>query len=87
VRALDVDPRVTPVRAQEPDGFVHPRAARGEILAEGFVFRFLPAHPDTEPHPAAGERVERAHLLGHEGRLALRQHAAIERLEYEDDCE
>jgi hypothetical protein len=45
-----------------------------KILAERLVFGFLPAHADTQTHTAARERVERAHLLGHQRRVTLRQH-------------
>ena len=81
VRARQVDLGVGPVRSQEPDRLVHPRPAVAERLAERLVLRLLPAHPDPEPHPPARERVERAHLLGHQGRLPLRQdqHLGAER--------
>ena len=59
---------------EQADGLVHSRASRLEALAERVVFRFLPAHADTEAHPSARQGVERADLLGDEGRLALWQH-------------
>jgi len=74
VRAVEVDLRVAPVRAQQPDGLVHPGAARREILAERLVLGFLPADTDAQAHAAARQRVERAHLLGHQRRMPLRQH-------------
>src|SRR5581483_357055 len=68
------DQGVAPVGAQEADRLVHSRPARPEWLAQRLVLRLLPAHPDAQAHAAAGQRVERAHLLGHQGRLALGQH-------------
>src|SRR5207249_5314974 len=62
VPALEVDLRVAPARAQEPDRLVHPRPTGVEILAERLVFGLLPADADTQPHATARERVERAHL-------------------------
>ena len=65
---------VTPVGPEQADGLVHARASRLEALAERVVLRFLPAHSDPQAHPSARKGVERADLLGDEGRLALRQH-------------
>ena len=74
VLALEVDLGVGPPGPQQADRVVHPRAARVEVFAERLVLRLLPAHADAEPHPAARQRIERAHLLGHERRVPLRQH-------------
>ena len=70
----DIDLRIAPACAQHGDGLVHPRSARVKVLAERLVLGFLPADADAEPHAAARQRVERAHLLGHQGRLTLGQH-------------
>jgi len=70
----DIHLGVAPARAEQSNGVVHPRAARVEVLAEGLVFRLLPAHAHAEPNASARQRVERAHLLGHQHRLALGKH-------------
>src|SRR5207237_10364290 len=59
--AVEVDLRVAPVRAQQPDGLVHAGAACPEILAERLVLGFLPAHADAQPHAPTGLRVASAH--------------------------
>jgi len=74
VWAVEVDLRVAPVRAQQPDGLVHAGAACPEILAKRLVLGFLPPHADAQAHASARQRVERAHLLGHQRRMPLRQH-------------
>jgi hypothetical protein len=74
VRPGGIHARIAPVRAKETDGLVHPRAAGVEVLAQRLVLRLLPADPDAEPRTSTGQRVERAHLLGHECRMTLRQH-------------
>src|SRR5207249_10136467 len=48
VPALEVDLRVAPARAQEPDRFVHPRPTGVEILAERLIFGLLPADRSEE---------------------------------------
>ena len=69
-----VDPFVAPVGAQHLDGFVHALAPVVEGLFQRVVLGLLPSDPHAEPHAPAGQRVERRHLLGHEDRLALREH-------------
>ena len=69
-----LDALVAPARPQVGDGLVHPPAAGPVVLAERLVLRGLPADAHAEAHPPAGQRVERAHLLGHQCRLALREH-------------
>ena len=71
--ALVVDALVAPAGPQQIDGVVHGLAPTVVGLSERRVLGFLPAHADTEPHPATRERVERADLLGHQHRLALRE--------------
>jgi len=48
-------------------------APAGERHTEGVELLFEPAHADPQLHPAAGQPVERGHLLGHDGGVALGQ--------------
>jgi hypothetical protein len=72
VLAGEVDLRVAPARAQQPDRLVHPGTARVEALAERLVLGLLPSHADAEPDTAGGERVEGTDLLRHQRGLSLR---------------
>jgi len=72
--ALEVDPLVAPAGPDQRDGLVRAPAAILEPLAKRLELGRLPADTDAEPRPAAGQRVERAELLRHQHRLALRQH-------------
>ena len=72
--ALALDALVAPARTEQADGLVHARATVGEVLAKGVVLGLLPAHADAEADPSARQGVERAHLLGHEHGLPLREH-------------
>jgi hypothetical protein len=45
----------------------------GEVLAQGLVLDGVPSEADTEPEPAAGEKVDFGRLLGDQGRLPLRE--------------
>ena len=44
-----------------------------EVLPEGVVLDVVPADPDAEAQPAAGEQIDVGRLPGHERRLALRE--------------
>src|SRR4029450_572819 len=64
--------RPRPERAQELDLLLESPTAIAERHAERLVFDRVPALPDAEAKPAAGEEVDLDGLLREERRLALR---------------
>ena len=70
---LKVTDAFGPQLAHDLDLLLGAPAAVGELLAERLVLDGVPAQPDTEPEPPAGEQIDLGGLLGHQHRLSLRQ--------------
>ena len=73
ILALEGDAVLGPQRLHEADLLGRAHAAGVEVHAEALELDLVPADADAQPEPALAQRIERGCLLGHQGRLALRQ--------------
>ena len=64
---------LAPQGAHHLDLLLRPAAPVVEVLPQRLVLDGVPAYTHAEPQPSTGQHVDRGGLLGHEGRLALRQ--------------
>ena len=71
---LEVDDRPGPELAQHVDLLLEDRRPVGEVDAEPVVLGRVPPDADGHPEAATAQQVDRRDLLGHQRRLALRQH-------------
>ena len=71
--AFEVDHGLGPQPPQDLDLLLGAPAAVPEVLAERLELDVVPAEPDAEAQPPAGEQVDLGRLLGDQRRLPLRQ--------------
>ena len=70
---LECEQRLLPEPAQEPHLLLDAASPRAEVLTERLVLDVVPAVPDAEDQPAAGEQVDLRRLLRHQRGLPLGQ--------------